>query len=499
MIRAAWLLLFLLAGQVRGVAAEPVRSVLDCKGWLTGTTLSHRGPTGDLLGIDLAEDGELATVPAGHLFTLQGNLGLLLRERKVSREREVRNQGSQMAWSYRRGSRWLGASFSYQDVLVRMRNVHTDDDFLLAERNTSSWRVGAGAEYGPWEIRAAAGRSLKGEFSAGVARDVAGTRLFLGAQLDRSRWIADQSFAQRRYVFQFPLRRETWLFTCLPSADRLPKFRAWRQLLVSESNEAGGDYNLLYRSGYGAEVFWRPGWKDAVLEASGFAGDLNLKMLADDKVYLQLDGARSRAGWIRMVTPAGPWGLRLSTGAEKFTLDADSGRFKSWPFVFWDVFDPDLMVLDRFHYRMEIVWLGLSRRFEFMNRDIVGKTGSTASTASLDLSVSHGWVRGGGDVYWRDRNWVLWPFVFDFDGNREDLSGLDGNLLRLQTNLAWQIASTWRVACRAEQLVPLVSKSSETGTGQVTPTKPDPEYNYGGLTLSLRLEWSGRETDIGLP
>ena len=106
---------------------------------------------------------------------------------------------------------------------------------------------------------------------------------------------------------------------------------------------------------------------------------------------------------------------------------------------------------------------------------------------SLDLAVTHGWVSSGGDAGWRERVWLLWPFFFDYDPQQKEMPGLERNLLRLQTDLAWRINPAWRLVCRAQQLVPLIMESEESGSTLPAPTLPEADYTYGGLTVSLYL------------
>jgi hypothetical protein len=489
LIRAAVALLFVVAGQVCGSSAALGRPVLDWRSWYTGSSLSESGPTADLLGTALSREAETVDVGVGHRLVLQGDFGLLLRQRRSSREQEVRRGVGGLSWTWRRDSAWLGARLRRESTLLRLRNVHTSDDFLVADRLTESWRIGAGVEHGPWRLQAAAGRSRAGEYSGSVSRKLAGTCLHFGAQLDRNEWVADQSFSQRRYLFRFPLRRETWALTCVPPGDRWPRFRAWREILASEEDRSTGDYNLLYRSGHGAELSWKPGTRGAGVEAAWFSGDMNLKMLADETVYLDLEGARTRTIRAAVSTPAGPWGLRLTGGREQIRLAADEGSFAPWPFLFWDVFEPDRLVLDEFDYRLSVNWLGVARRFEF------GPTGpakqDSPAAVSLDLALSHGWVSGGGDAQWRERVWILWPFVFDYDPQQENVPGLERNLVRLQGEGAWRINSQWRLAGHIQQLIPLILESEQNESVESPVTAPETGYTYGGLSLHLRLEWRG--------
>lgn len=490
-MKLALLIAFLLlAGGAAPAGAQPLRPFPDWALWLGGGWLgddASRLPDLSLPSPATAESHALDDLtcdlfevpPGGHFFQLGGDYSLLLRERRPDQSQDYLRHGQMLSWSWRRGPRWMALRLRKDTTDLRQRNVHSDDDRLEADRNGDAWRLAAGRRYGRWDVQLSAGRGRGWEGSVAIGRRGRHGCWQVSGGIDRPDWYAEQTFEGNRFGFPFPLRRERLSVRLAPANWRLPRTELLREVIKGEPDRGSGDFNQPFGQRQRGELRWDNLPCNALLVLSCESGLFDLKMFADGETYLDLPELDFRTLRAVAASPPGPLGLRLILGAEQHQLAADEGWLEPWPFTFWDVFTNNRYRLTDLNYRLDIWSAGLSRRF-----------------GHLDLTLTHGWLDGGGDFHYEERVPIVWPFLFTWEPHHKHLSRPAGSILRLDLAGNWPLSETLSLRGAVTQVVPLGAGEDGGGSGDQPPPPPPPgdgDYGgstYGGLRVRLAVAWS---------
>jgi hypothetical protein len=497
------LLLLLVAGGASPTRGQDLRHFPAWESWLAGSIPAE--PAWDLS----AEPATLASPflgaqrslavpplgpPEGRAIFATGELALLLRERRPEREHEYRRTDLSCGYRWRQRTRWAWLRLRGEGVLLRQRNVYTDDDRMRAERDGDGWQVGVGRQWRAWSVQLSGGRQRSWEGGLAIAHTGRWGSAVVSGCLNRPDWYLDQAFADRRYRFLFPYRRERLVAVIAPRAHWLPRLSGLREVAKGEPDRSSGDYNTLYLLRHGVGIAWPHLPGGAALAASWEEGRLDLRMVADGALYARLSELDLRHFGLGARSPVGPLGLQLVGEARRHRAEADDGFFEPWPFYFWDVFENNRYELQALDYRLDLWAIGLTRRFGVA--PATAGSGPGASPAnSLRITVQHGWLSGGGEVRWRERVPMLWPFLFRWEPHDKPLELPATRILQVEAAADLRLARPLALHVEVLQIVPLsgADESAPEGGGP-EPGEPAAgqvarSWTYGGLRTKVGLEW----------
>lgn len=428
----------------------------------------------------LARLGMSGAVERGDRFTALADLDLLLRSHDSEQLQDYRSYEQRLAWRRLSRGHWLHCGLSRKRGELRQRDIYSDDDRLAADARGDVLRLAAGFRRGDWGAQFSLG-SARGrlEFSAEFLRRLGPSLLQLGLAKRELGWDLEQSFAGKRFRFDFPLQRERLSIAFVSGSRDLPSLDLYQEDVGCNRDRLEGDFNRLMLLRRGGSLAWAPGGSWPGIEFDIERGQLTLRMFADGVSYLYLPRLDYHSHALSLTSEL-PGRLRLLLGHREQKLGAEDGYAEPGPFIAWGVFTNDHYVIDSLRYRLLVWSTGLAREFRL------------ASAHTLDLSLRHLWLHGGGLLDWKKRVWTMWPIFFRYDHASVDLPLPARRVLRVDLSARSRVGSACRVELRLRQLLPLddLLSNGDDGTPS-TPSGPgkDEGFAFGGLRVSLRVDF----------